>query len=599
LYISEDVINSIKQKINIVDVIGEYVKLKQTGQNYKGLCPFHSEKTPSFIVSPQKGIFHCFGCGAGGNVFNFLMNFKNISFPDAVKLLGDRLGIQVRTGDIIADKSSWRSETLYKINEAACNFFKKTLFSEGGRRALNYLINRHIKKEIIEVFSLGYAPDSWDSLIKHLNQMGFGSEILEEAGLVVKKKKGSGYYDRFRDRITFPIFDNVNKCVGFGGRALSNSNSDKDIPKYVNTSESQIFHKGRLLYGFSLAEQFIKKEDRVFIVEGYIDVIRMYQEGIRNCVAPLGTALTEEQISLLSRFTRNIYLTFDPDEAGKKAALRSISLIHKMGIDPFVINLPSKTDPGDFFDRYSIRDFFLLIEDATPGVDFIINYYINKKKEYTANEKIVILNELSGQFENMENEIIKTAFLKQTAQALKLEEYIVTRELNKLIQKHSYPSKSPSAKKSERGISLELKLLILLMGNPGLFPIVKNRLEQSYFLGKWTRKLWNAINRASVLNNWDSGTVFDYLEDERFIKYLSSKLLDESLQMNPKEQLIDMLVKLKEKRLKDHMNRITTQLQKAELENDQNQIQELMMEKQSYRNEIEKLRLLRENKIRL
>jgi len=597
LYISEHTINEIKQKISIVEVIGEYVRLKQVGQNYKGLCPFHSEKTPSFIVSPQKGIFHCFGCGEGGNVFNFLMKFKNITFPDAVKLLGNRVGIQIRPGEVASDQNFKTREILYKINEAACNFFKKNLFSEQGGKALQYLLNRNLKKEIIELFQLGYALDSWDSLIRYINRMGFRVEVLEESGLVVKKKKGDGFYDRFRDRIIFPIYDNLNRCVGFGGRALSSS--DENVPKYVNTSENQLFHKGRLLYGFSQAEQFIKKEDAVFVVEGYIDVMRMYQEGISNCVAPLGTALTEEQISFISRFTRNIYLTFDPDDAGKNAALRCISLMHRIGIDPFIINLPSDTDPGDFFDRYTGRDFLFLVQDATSGIDFLINYCINRKKEYTANEKIVILNQLSGYFENMNNEIIKKDFLQQAAKALNVEEYIVNRELNKLILKHSYPRRLPSDKKAERGISIELYLLILIIGNPELFPIVKSRLDQSYFLGKWTKSLWNAINKAASVNKWDSGTVFDYIEDERFVKYLSSKLLDESLQLNPKEQLIDVLASLKEKRLKEHMERINKHLQKAEMENDQNLIRELQMEKQSCRHEIEKIRVLRENKIRL
>ncbi len=354
--ISETTINRIKESVDIVGVIGEYVPLKKAGQSYKGLCPFHSEKTPSFIVNPKKGIFHCFGCGIGGNIFTFIMKFKGISFPDAVRMLGEKVGIRVEQARV-DDKEQRKREALYKINEIAVSFFQKELLGAGGSAAREYLKRRKIDKDTAMHYKLGYAPDAWDSLLGHLDSRGFGHALLEESGLVLKKKKGVGYYDRFRHRIIFPIQDSIGRCVGFGARILEG----EEGPKYVNTNENVLFHKGKNLFGFYHAEEWVRKEDAVYIVEGYFDVIRMYKEGLRNTVAPLGTALTEDQIALISRYTRNIYLAFDPDEAGKKAALRSIGLMNGKGMDPVILRFPAETDPGYFFDDYDSKYFDRLL----------------------------------------------------------------------------------------------------------------------------------------------------------------------------------------------------------------------------------------------
>ncbi|UCB47352.1 MAG: DNA primase, partial [Spirochaetota bacterium] len=347
MYISEDTINQIKNQVNIVEIIGEFVPLKRTGQNYKALCPFHTEKTPSFIVNPQKGIFHCFGCGVGGNVFNFLMKFKGIGFPDAVRLLGERVGVHIKTDGEGGEKKG-KADILYAINKTATSFFINNLLSEKGGQALKYLKIRKIDSNTTKAFHVGYSLNSWDALLLYLQSRGFGMKELEESGLILKKRKGDGYYDRFRNRIIFPIQDSIGRFVGFGARLLETEN-DKG-PKYINSSENLLFHKGKQLYGFYAAEEFIRKEDSVFVVEGYFDVIRMYKEGLKNTVAPLGTALTEEQIALVLRYTRNIYLLFDPDEAGLKAALRSINLLFKREVEPYILRFPQGKDPGDFFD---------------------------------------------------------------------------------------------------------------------------------------------------------------------------------------------------------------------------------------------------------
>ena len=240
--------------MNIVDVIGEYVPLKRAGQSYKALCPFHSEKTPSFIVNPKKGIFHCFGCGVGGNIFTFLMKFKGISFPDAVRLLGEKIGIRVESSGI-DDETQQKRDALYRINETAVAFYNKSLLSDGGASALQYLKQRKIDRETIATFKLGYAPAGWDSLLTYLSSSGFSTGLIEESGLVVKKRKGYGHYDRFRNRIIFPIQDSIGRFIGFGARIFG----EEEGPKYINTNENLLFHKGKNLFGFD----FMNRDDEL------------------------------------------------------------------------------------------------------------------------------------------------------------------------------------------------------------------------------------------------------------------------------------------------------------------------------------------------
>lgn len=584
MYISESTISRIKESVSIVDVIGEYVPLKRVGQSYKALCPFHSEKTPSFIVNPKKGIFHCFGCGVGGNVFNFLMKYKGISFPDAVRLLGEKVGISVERAGT-DDKQQQKRDALYRINGSAVEFYIRSLLSEVGLRALQYLKGRKIDRDVVETFKLGYAPGGWDTLFKHLTSRGFSSGLLEESGLVVKKRKGFGFYDRFRNRIVFPIQDSIGRYVGFGARIFEG----EEGPKYINTNENMLFHKGKNLFGFYHAEEWIRKSDSVYIVEGYFDVIRMSKEGILNTVAPLGTALTEEQISMISRYTRNVYIAFDPDDAGKKAALRSISLMNSRGIDPSIMRFPQGRDPGDFFDEYSKADFDTMCKDAVPGIGFIVASLIDAKKTYTANEKIVILKSLAEYYTNMESTILKDDLIKRTSRAIGTEEYILKDEISKLAgYKNNQIQPSAEKRKRHARVALELHLLLFLMSNPGLFAIVESRLDESYFQGKWTKALWKTIVKAQGAGEWDSGTVISSIDDERFVEYLSGRLMEEIWNINPKEATIDLLIKLKKRKIQDQIDVINRKLKKAVLENDEALIGELEVEKQAQSNELSK-----------
>ena len=597
LPISNDTIEKIKGSINIVDVISEYVDLKPSGKNYKGLCPFHNEKTPSFIVNQEKGIFHCFGCGVGGNVFTFLMKLKGLSFVDAVKLLAKKAGI-----DIVENKR-WNKDksevsNLYKINELAAKFYKRLLFSNEGIKALKYLRSRNIFDESMEKFIIGFAPNGWDRIIKFMKSQKVKEKDLEEIGLIVKKKNTIGYYDRFRNRIMFPIQDSIGRIIGFGGRKLENRD---DIPKYLNTSDNKLFHKGKSLYGFYNAEQYIRKEDCVFIVEGYLDVISMYQAGIMNVVAPLGTALTKDHIEFIIRYTKNIYLALDQDEAGQKATVRGINLFHTIGIDPFVIRFPAGLDPADFLSKYNRDEFKLLVNESLSGIKFLIQYFSKNDNSFNAQEKLAIIEELSNFYKDINDEIIKDEMIKEISERLLIEKSVVKNELSRFIKKENKYFSDKEFTNTEidgqkNRIKKELYLILLILNNKDFFELAYTRLDSTHFIGKWTKKLWNIMAELYENNELDIPTVFNQIQNEKFINFISGKLMDEALYINPKEQLIDLISYLKEKLLKEKLEDINKMIRRAELENDEKTIDDLLTEKQMYRNELKKVELLRTSK---
>lgn len=357
MYIPEDKVEEIRAASDIVEVVGEYVQLKQRGSNFVGLCPFHKEKTPSFNVNPGLGIFKCFGCGAGGNGFQFLMRIENMEFPEAAKVLAERAGIVIPENQDQQRQSS-EVESIYQALRFAARFFYDQLTgAEGGKPALEYLEKRGFSPQIIKKFGLGYAPGGWDALLRAAQKEHIDSTYLEKAGLVISKKDGDGYYDRYRNRVIFPIFSHLNKVIGFGGRILV---EEEKQPKYINSPETRVYHKGRVLYGLHQAKQAIRKREEVLLVEGYTDVLSLYQAGVEHVVATSGTALTPDQIKLLKRYAKRVLVLYDGDSAGAAAALRGIDLLLAQGVTVYGLELPKGEDPdsyvrshgGDAFEKY-------------------------------------------------------------------------------------------------------------------------------------------------------------------------------------------------------------------------------------------------------
>ncbi len=363
-FFGNDVIDEIKSRCDIVEYIGRAVPLKRAGSTYKGLCPFHNEKTPSFVVSEQKQMFTCFGCGVSGDVIKFVERYENLDFTDAIKKLAGEYNVDIkeRKNPYGGSGSSEKREKLYEINKEAARFFFRTFYA-GSNKGLSYMKSREIEPITLKKFGIGYADERWDSLYKHLKSLGYSENQLFELGLI--SEKGGRYYDKFRDRVIFPIINTGGKVIGFGGRAIGEA-----TPKYLNSPESQIFLKKNNLFGLNLAKQDISKENRAILVEGYMDMISLYQAGVRNVVASLGTALTENQAKLLKRYTQNVVLSYDADSAGQAATLRGLDILQKEGCKVRVLRVTDGKDPDEFIKKNGRKAFLELVENARPLTDY-------------------------------------------------------------------------------------------------------------------------------------------------------------------------------------------------------------------------------------
>ncbi|MBO6575772.1 MAG: DNA primase [Rhodothermales bacterium] len=364
--ISDDTIESVRSSADVVDVVGDYVRLKKRGSNYVGLCPFHNEKTPSFNVNPSLGIFKCFGCGEGGDVFSFISRVENLTFPEAVTLLAERLGIVIEQPDGVDEGASEREAILHALHFAARYFYQQLTREETGAVARDYLAKRQIEPEMVKRFGVGYARDEWDGLLKAATEARISESMLEAAGLVLPRRDGSGYYDRYRHRLIFPILSHVGKVLGFGGRILEKAD---DQPKYINSPETEVYHKGKVLYGLYHAKNAIRGREEVVLVEGYTDVIALHQAGVEHVVASSGTALTSDQVKLIGRYARRVIMLYDADAAGAKATVRGIDLLLQAGMAPYVVSLPEGEDPDTFVQKFGAEAFETAMSDRRE--DFV------------------------------------------------------------------------------------------------------------------------------------------------------------------------------------------------------------------------------------
>jgi len=422
MYIPEEKIAEILAVSDIVDVISESVILKRSGRNYFGLCPFHTEKTPSFSVSPHKQIFHCFGCSAGGNVFSFLMKHHGISFPEAVKILAGKYGVEIDTGRMSPEMKQRLNlkEGLFRLNQRVMEQFALVL-GEGpmAGEARSYLLNRGMKQETLDLFHLGYAQDSWDAMVSFLRRIKISRALAVQSGLVLPRKQTKGYYDRFRNRIIFPIFDVNMQVAGFGGRVM-----DDAMPKYLNSPETPVYSKGRILYGLHQAKQYCRKKDTVYIVEGYFDFLSLFQEGVKNVVASLGTALTSEHVRLLKGCASMAVLVFDSDEAGINAAKRSIATFIHEGMDVRVIVLPEGQDPDSYVMAHGGAAFERIAQDAVSAIPFLTETSV-KRHGLSVEGRIAILDDIKPYLIQITDSAVRSMYVRGLAQRLDIDEQAV------------------------------------------------------------------------------------------------------------------------------------------------------------------------------
>ena len=427
-------IDEIKSRIDIVDVISDFINLKKSGQAYKALSPFTDEKTPSFFVVPSKGIYKCFSSGKGGDAISFIMEYDGLSYTEALKYLAGKYGIEIEEREITEEdiKAQNERESLFIILKYATDYFISNLRNsdEGKSVGLTYFKNRGLTEEIIEKFELGYSLEAWDDLYKAAIKQGFGKDIIEKAGLIIKKEEK--VYDRFRGRVIFPIYNQTGKVIAFGARTLK---KDTKQPKYVNSPETEIYHKSNVLYGVHMAKGPIRKADNCFLVEGYTDVISLHQVGIENVVSSSGTSLTEDQIRLVSRYSENITVLFDGDPAGIKASLRGIDMLLAGGQNVKAVVLPEGHDPDSYSKElggYEFRKY--LEENAHDFITFKINLFVNEAKGDHV-KKAATIRDIVESISQIPDPIKRTVYIKESSVLLDIDESVLMTELNKIILK--------------------------------------------------------------------------------------------------------------------------------------------------------------------
>ncbi|WP_370830586.1 DNA primase [Clostridium sp.] len=505
MQISEEILEKIKSQNDIVDVISERVRLRKSGRNFTGLCPFHNEKTPSFSVSQEKQIYKCFGCGEAGNVISFVMKEKNLPFIEAVKYLANRANIPLEMNNGEKSKSAKKKDLLYRVNVEAAKFFFSNLMN--NQNAKEYFLNRGIKEETIKKFGLGFANDSWNSLMFYLRKKGINDTLLEEAGLIsINKEKGSKY-DRFRNRVIFPVFDYQGRVIGFGGRVLDDSK-----PKYLNSPETLVFQKGTNLYGLNFALKHNMSERYFVIVEGYMDLISLHQYGITNVVASLGTALTINQARLLKRYADKVIISYDADMAGQMATLRGLEILRTAGFDVRVLNIPQGKDPDEYVRSNGKEAFLKLINSAEP----LIDYRMKKAEEgidFKNSQSLILyakrIMEIISDLDPVEKDVYikkaseNTGIKEQTLYDILKSKMKDNRENNFRNNKEEDRSKlyvEPGFLKAERAI------LKIMLENNEYLQYIEERISENDFILLEHKEIFTIIilAKGENINNIDS-----------------------------------------------------------------------------------------------
>ena len=465
--IKPETIQTIFETARIEEVVGDFVNLKKRGVNYIGLCPFHNEKTPSFTVSPAKGIFKCFGCGKAGNAVGFVMEHEHYSYPEALKYLAKKYGIEIKEEELSPEQKQHMDEheSMFALNTFISNYFQNTLFEteEGKSIGLSYFKERDFLESTIKKFQLGYAPDEWENYSKHALANGYKKDILIKTGLSIDK--GDRLIDRFKGRVMFPIHNLTGKVIGFGGRVLS---TQKAAAKYMNSPESDIYNKSKSLYGIYFARNEIVKQDNCYLVEGYTDVISLHQAGVTNVVASSGTSLTVEQIKLIKRFTNNITILYDGDPAGIKASFRGIDLILDQGMNVKIVLFPEGEDPDSYARSHSTTEVEEFIQqEASDFISFKTRLLLDETKgDPTA--KAMLIKEIVQTISHIPDGIIRTVYIKECSTVMDIPEQTLMNELNKLIRNkyHSRHQQNRPPSEAERTSSVVPKQKDTLQPDP-------------------------------------------------------------------------------------------------------------------------------------
>ena len=454
--IPDEKVREVRERAPILEVISDYMSLRKSGANYQGLCPFHGEKSPSFNVNPARGIFHCFGCGAGGNVVTFVMRMEGMNFPTAVKFLAKRVGVDIPERPLTRDEKRKvdEQEQLYSINELAAQFYRRVLETdESGAAGRSYLERRGVDQATAAAYRMGFAPEGWDHLAKYLGRKGVAPEDAEKLGLLRKREGRDGYYDTFRNRLLFTISDLHGRAIGFGGRVM-----DDSLPKYINSPESPIYRKSEVLFGLDLAKKGMREQGSAIIVEGYFDHLALYRAGFSNVVATCGTALTPGHLKVLRRYAEKVYMLFDGDEAGRKATVRSMELFLDEGFPARVVEVPSGDDPDSFLRREGAAAFAPLLESALPIFEFFYRGVIRTTDTRGVEGKVAFVNEVAPRLLKISDSLERELYEKEICRAVGIDQGMLRKKVGIApVQKKQKPAARESAGTEEVLLSLMVK----------------------------------------------------------------------------------------------------------------------------------------------
>jgi DNA primase len=565
LRIPDEIIQKIKNENDVVDIVSEVVRLKRSGRNYMGLCPFHKEKSPSFSVSSDKQIYKCFGCGEAGNVFTFLMKYRNMDFIEAVKYLADRANITIEYNDDKTRAYEEQKKRLYKLNVEAARFFYSNLVK--NKKAQKYFTARGISVSTMKRFGLGFAPDSWHSLLDGLKRKGYTELDMLNLGLIIKSEKGN-MYDRFRNRIMFPVFDYSGRVIGFGGRVLDDSK-----PKYLNSPESLIFQKGINLYGLNFALK--NKSNRIFIiVEGYMDCISLHQYGITNVVASLGTALTERQAKLLRRYADKIIMAYDADGAGQAATIRGMEILRKEGLDVRIMSMPSGKDPDEFI-RANGKEAFLRIADKAMS---LIDYKIKKAAEgvnFNDSQEVIKYIKKATEVLAELNPVEKDVYIKRMSQETGVKEQaiydLLKGQLNNSSKEASNMNTMPTFGQKlyvePAHVKAERNLLKLMTIDDECYKYIIENLSQDMFIMEGHKKVFDLIvegknKEVADLNRYVEDRCDDVESSKEWVEISNLELIEDDFEN--KQLIIDYISEIKKYQLENSKKQIIQKIRQCE-----------------------------------
>lgn len=572
--IPDEVIDEVLARTDIVELISSRVPLKRAGANFRALCPFHREKTPSFMVSPSKQIWHCFGCGMGGSVVNFLMKFENLEFPEAVRMLAQKVGVKIPETREGSPGAKSKRKLLYEINELAAKYFQKNLADpKDGRSAREYLKQRAIEDETCHRFRLGYAPDRWDGFFSYAKGKGISFDFLLQAGLILPGKEG-GYFDRFRNKLIFPICDFQGRVVGFGSRVL-----DQTLPKYINSPETDCFRKGRNLYGLNLAREWVRDHNYIIVVEGYMDCITIYQNGFKNVVASLGTALTTDHVRLLKRFTNAVCMVYDSDQAGEAASLRGLDLVVAEDLRCKIVTLPRGFDPDDYLRRKGRQSFQNQLDRALDLFDYKLNLLTSKYDSSKVEDIAKITAEMLPTIARIQNAVLKSGYIKELSKRLAVDKEALLIELGR-VKDRGATYYRPKINESQSAMRSEERTLIrLMLEDKDVGLRVKDSLEVEDFQDPRAKRIVAALFESiSERRSIDPAHLMSHMEGDEISQMISGLLVGPDEPTNREKVADDCIERIKEANLKHRRLALQRRIRLAEAAGDDAQRMELLAE---------------------